>query len=474
MTNSEAYSSFASIGSDHRIVTAKVRLSLRANGKSSPKKIKYNWKKLATDPELQDRYSVEIKNRFAALCEDSNDEDQSIRYGCLAQANKETAAKLLPRVQRKRQKAFCYDVNVEEARHHLKEAYNKHVIENSKDSSIEVESRKRKLDEAYETANRQYLEKKLNEFEEASKHHQHKMAWDLVNKISGRKKSRSGRLKGTTKEVRVKNWYDHFQQLLGNPPIVTYEDEEITIIFEQLPIRTDAFDSEEYEKAKKALKEGKRYGDDGIPPEVLKRCDIDEIILDFCNRALLNNRKPEQWSIINLIPVPKSGDLSNTANYRGISLSSIVAKTYNRMLLNRIRPHLDDKLRPSQCGFREKRSTVSQILALRRIIEGIQDKNLTAVMTFIDFKKAFDMIHRGKMIKILRAYGIPDIIVKAIEDTYHSTKAKVVTPDGDTEEFDIYGGVLQGDTLAPYLFIIVLDYCLRSAINGREEQLGLQ
>ena len=48
----------------------------------------------------------------------------------------------------------------------------------------------------------------------------------------------------------------------------------------------------------------------------------------------------------------------------------------------------------------------------------------------------------------------------------------MVTPNGGTEEFDIYGGVLQGDALAPYLFIIiVLDYCLRSAINGRE-QLG--
>ena len=93
-------------------------------------------------------------------------------------------------------------------------------------------------------------------------------------------------------------------------------------------------------------------------------------------------------------------------------------------------------------------------------------------MTFIDFKKAFDMVHRGKMIKILRAYGIPDIIVKAIEDTYHKTKFKVITPDGETDELDIYGGVLQGDTLAPYLFIIVLDYCLRSAINGREEHLG--
>ena len=122
--------------------------------------------------------------------------------------------------------------------------------------------------------------------------------------------------------------------------------------------------------------------------------------------------------------------------------------------------------------FRENRSTVSQIIALRRIIEGIHDKNLTAVITFIDFKKAFDMVHRGKMIKILRAYGIPDIIVNAIQDTYPETKAKVITPDGETDEFDIYSGVLQGDTLAPYLFMIVLDNCLRSAINGREELLG--
>ena len=47
----------------------------------------------------------------------------------------------------------------------------------------------------------------------------------------------------------------------------------------------------------------------------------------------------------------------------------------------------------------------SQILALRRLIEGIKDKNLLAIIIFIDFKKAFDTIHRSK---ILRAYGIPD------------------------------------------------------------------
>ena len=39
-------------------------------------------------------------------------------------------------------------------------------------------------------------------------------------------------------------------------------------------------------------------------------------------------------------------------------------------------------------------------------------------------------------------------------------KAKVHSPDGDTGFFDIVAGVLQGDTLAPYLFIICLDYVL--------------
>ena len=117
--------------------------------------------------------------------------------------------------------------------------------------------------------------------------------------------------------------------------------------------------------------------------------------------------------------MPKSGGLSVTFNYRGISLSSLVAKTFNRILLNRIRPHLDDKLRPNQCGFRENRSTIEQILALIRIVEGINaEKNLPARVTFIDFKKAFDTIHRGKMLKILKAYGSPEIVIDAIQDSY--------------------------------------------------------
>ena len=67
------------------------------------------------------------------------------------------------------------------------------------------------------------------------------------------------------------------------------------------------------------------------------------------------------------------------------------------------------------------------------------------------------------MLKILKAYGIPNELVNTIDILYKDTRAKVISPDGETDLFDIVAGVLQGDTLAPYLFIIVLDYVMRHA-----------
>ena len=51
-----------------------------------------------------------------------------------------------------------------------------------------------------------------------------------------------------------------------------------------------------------------------------------------------------------------------------------------------------------------------------------------------------------------------------------NTKVKVRSPDGDTDYFDILAGVLQKDTLAPYLFIICQDYVLWTSVDKMKER----
>ena len=129
------------------------------------------------------------------------------------------------------------------------------------------------------------------------------------------------------------------------------------------------------------------------------------------------------------------------------------------------KPKIDSILRKNQNGFRKNRSMKSQIFTIRRILEGVRAKNLEATILFVDFTEAFDSIHRGKMEQILLAYGLLKETVAAIMMVYKNTKVNVRSPDEDTDYLDIVAGVLQGDTLAPYLFIICLDYVLKTSID---------
>ena len=131
------------------------------------------------------------------------------------------------------------------------------------------------------------------------------------------------------------------------------------------------------------------------------------------------------------------------------------------MILRRIQPIISATLRKNQNDFSPGKSRTTHILTLRRLIEEVKSKNMNSIITYIDFRKAFDSIDRGRMFKIIIAYGIPKPLVNMISITYENTEAKVLTLDGETNSFHINSGVHQGDTLAPFLFIIVLDYTMR-------------
>ena len=72
------------------------------------------------------------------------------------------------------------------------------------------------------------------------------------------------------------------------------------------------------------------------------------------------------------------------------------------------------------------------------------------------------------MEQIVLTYRLTKETVAAITLLYKNMEVNVRSPDGDANFFDIVAGVLQGDTLAPCLFIICRDYELRTSMDSRK------
>ena len=105
------------------------------------------------------------------------------------------------------------------------------------------------------------------------------------------------------------------------------------------------------------------------------------------------------------------------------------------MTLNRLVPSIEPLLRKNQNGFRRGRSTLSQILCIRQLIEESQACNKELTLIFFYFSKAFDLVDRDKMFKILGLYGIPTKIINAIKVLYKDTISSILTSDGETAFF---------------------------------------
>ena len=464
--NCEAYSSFEGVSTDHRIVTAKIRLSLRKNDKRTATTKHYDWA-LLNNKDVRDKYVLELRNRFETLQEKTEKSTPNDEYENFVNAHLEAAAKYIPTKIKTKYRVPWETLAVREKRALVKTASKNYRKNPTNTNALKLKTAQYQLAGIYIKEQTEYIQNQIDKIRDSVEDRQSRIAWQTINEVSRRKNTAKAKLKAANQQERIKLWKQHFENLLGNPPKITHEP--ITrIISKQLDIKLGPFTQEELDSVLRKIKNRKAAGLDEIPPEVWKTRQFDDILLRHCN-AVYNQNPIDKWTKGCILPFPKKGDLGLAKNYRGITLTSIAAKIYNALLRNRIEPKIDNLLRKNQNGFRRNRSTTSQILTICRILEGVRAKNLQATLIFVDFTKAFDSIHRGKMEQILLAYGIPKETVAAITILYRNTKVKVRSPDGDTEYFDIVAGVLQGDTLAPYLFIICLDYVLRTSIDKIKE-----
>jgi len=476
--NCRSYDS-VNLDSDHRIISANIAISLRVPRKNGPRIQRPDWNKLSSDPVLQQQYLVEVSNLFQALSNDSasthNETD-----GVQAQYDSfvsvlEKAAHCVPEQSRERRRPWV-STNTLEIKANRDNAKSRYTSTNSVIDKAKWQTLSRATDEAYRTDKVNFISNICTEATAAAERGNTKALFKLANSLSGKRRSspieQVRRSDGSPFENRteaLEEWASYFGKLLNNPPLTASETLLSVNISDPLPMRLDDIALSELLTALGESQSGKSPGiDSPVCIEALKYAGDAALthLLSIFNKAWNSSCAPKQWRENIIIPIFKKGNRSSMNNYRGITLMSVAAKLYNRIILNRLYPHVNPLLRLNEAGFRRGMSCADQIHIIRRIIEGTKDKNLPLITTFVDFSKAFDSIDRPAMWHILSCYGVPEKVVQAIQSLYTNSVSSVRIGQERSKSFPVTTGVLQGDTLAPFLFIIVLDFVLRQTPNS--------
>jgi hypothetical protein len=136
-----------------------------------------------------------------------------------------------------------------------------------------------------------------------------------------------------------------------------------------------------------------------------------------------------------------------------------------RIILERIKHAVDERLRDEQAGIRCVRSCTDQIATLRIIIEQSLEWRSPLYINFVDFKKAFDMVDRNTLWRVLRHYGIPVKISNIMQILYYDTRYQVIHNSSLSKPFKVITGVRQGCMLSPIIFTMVIDWIMKTSMN---------
>nr|KAG5700724.1 hypothetical protein BaRGS_029089 [Batillaria attramentaria] len=324
---------------------------------------------------------------------------------------------------------------------------------------------------------RDYIDNLASQAEEAARQGNLKDLYQVTKKLTGKFQQTDKPVKDKnghplTTEEQLKRRAEHFRELLNRPIPETPPD--IPPAETELPINCDKPSKVEIRKAIMTLRNGKAAGPDEIPAEAIK-ADTEtavNMLHSLFSKIWEKEEVPAQWKEGIVIKLPKKGDLRDCSNYRGIMLLSVPGKVLNRILLERIREAVDPMLRDQQAGFRRNRSCADQIASLRIIVEQSLEWNSPLYINFIDYEKAFDSVDREALWKLLRHYGVPGKIISLIQCTYQDMSCRIAHAGQLSESFEVKTEVRQGCLLSPFLFLLVIDWIMKTTTAGRKN--GLQ
>ena len=220
--------------------------------------------------------------------------------------------------------------------------------------------------------------------------------------------------------------------------------------------------AEEIDHAARLTQPGTSPGPDGLPPELWRRGG--EVLYPLLARVFSAighlGTVPEEMLEGVVTPVFKAGDAASPGNYRPITLLNTDYRLLAKVLNARLTPVLARTLGPEQSAFLPGRligDNVAFLQLLPEVLRANAGRGLptSAVLAFLDFRKAYDTVSRSFLFAAMEAMGAGGGFLHWTSALLSSTRAAAVVNGHVSSPVQWAAGVRQGCPLSPSLYLFV-------------------
>ena len=161
-------------------------------------------------------------------------------------------------------------------------------------------------------------------------------------------------------------------------------------------------------------------------------------------------------------PLFKKGDPKDAYMYRIISLNDTLSKVYERMVMARLLPFIEEKISDQQHGFRKGRSTQGAGMLLAAAT-GMGKKPSESrnhgrtYVAFIDIRKAYPTVYRPALLYKLHKMGVTGHMYRAVEAMYHKVQNQIHMAGASSDPYTIETGLREGSVLSPVLYTVFIN-----------------